>query len=282
MSPETEFPGGGEAIRTLSLLWSRQRQPTRGPKPGLSVDSIVAAAIDLADAEGLGALSMRRVADRLGVGTMSLYTYVPAKAELLDLMVDAVFGEHVEALQSIDGGRAEAAWRGTVEAQARAGWDLYLRHPWMLHVASTRSVLGPNEMTVFELALRAFVGLGLSGRHMLAATSLVSTYVRGAARAAAEAVEAPKATGKTDTEWWLERAPLLDEMEVFDPERFPTVIAVGEDGGYDVSSTEHEYMLQYAIDDFEFGLQRVLDGLAAFIDARATKAPTSRRRSRST
>jgi hypothetical protein len=70
-------------------------------------------------------------------------------------------------------------------------------------------------------------------------------------------------------EWWLERAPLLDEMPVFDPERFPTVIAVGEDGGYEVSSEEHEYMLRYAIDDFEFGLQRVLDGLAALIESRA-------------
>jgi hypothetical protein len=70
-------------------------------------------------------------------------------------------------------------------------------------------------------------------------------------------------------EWWLERAPLLDEMPVFDPERFPTAIAVGEDGGYEVSSEEHEYMLRYAIDDFEFGLQRVLDGLAALIESRA-------------
>jgi AcrR family transcriptional regulator len=275
VSPATEFPGQGEAKRSLSLLWSRQRQPTRGPKPGLSVDSIVSAAIELADAEGLAALSMRRVAERLGVGTMSLYTYVPAKAELLDLMVDAVFGEHVEGLQVIEAQRDAAFWRRTLESQARAGWDLYLRHPWMLGVASTRSVLGPNEMTVFELSLRAVSGLGLSGREMLAATSLVATYVRGAARAAAEAIEAPTATGKTDTEWWLERAPLLDEMQVFDPERFPTVIAVGEDGGYEVSSNEHEYMLQYAIDDFEFGLQRVLDGLGKIIErrARSTNVP---------
>jgi AcrR family transcriptional regulator len=240
----------------------------------MSVESIVVAAIELADAEGLAALSMRRVAERLGVGTMSLYTYVPAKAELLDLMVDAVFGEHVKALEIIETGRQATSWRQTLEAQARAGWDLYLRHPWMLQVASSRSVLGPNEMTVFEYSLRAVTGLGLSGREMLAATSLVGIYVRGAVRAAAEAIEAPRATGMTDTEWWTERAPLLDEMEVFDPERFPTVLAVGEDGGYDVSSDEHEYMLQYALDDFEFGLQRVLDGLEQLINSPDEAPPT--------
>jgi AcrR family transcriptional regulator len=265
-----EFPGRGQAKRSLSLLWARQRQPTRGPKPGLSVEAIVAAAIELADTEGLAALSMRRVAERLDVGTMSLYTYVPAKAELLDLMVDAVYGEHVEALRAANPGRRRPAWRASLEAQARAGWDLYLRHPWMLQVASSRAVLGPNETMVFELSLRAVAGIGLSGREMVAAVSLVGTYVRGAVRAAAEAVEAPKATGKTDTEWWYERAPLLEEMDAFDPERFPTVVAVGEDGGYAVSGDEHEYMLQYAIDDFEFGLQRVLDGLAALIDHRGT------------
>lgn len=261
----TEFPGRGEAKRSLSLLWAQKKQPTRGPKPGIDVESIVSAGIELADAEGLAALSMRRVAERLGVGTMSLYTYVPAKAELLDLMVDAVYGEHVEALQALEGDGRATTWRAKLEAQARAGWEFYLRHPWMLQVASARSVLGPNETMVFELALRAVDGVGLSGREMVAASSLIGTYVRGAVRAAAEAAEAPKATGKTDTEWWTERAPLLEEINVFEPERFPTVVAVGEKGGFDVSGEEHEYMLQFAIDDFEFGLQRVLDGLEAFV-----------------
>lgn len=267
----TEFPGRGEAKRSLSLLWARQRQPTRGPKPGLDVEAVVRSAIELADAEGLASLSMRKVAERLGVGTMSIYTYVPAKAELLDLMVDAVYGEHVEALEKGPSGGTRGTWRAAMEAQARAGWDLYLRHPWMLQVSSSRSVLGPNETMVFELSLRVVAGIGLRGREMVAASSLVGVYVRGAVRNAAEAIVAPKETGKTDDEWWTERSALLEEMNVMDPERYPTVTAVGEDGGYDVSSTEHDYMLQYALDDFEFGLQRVLDGLERLIEERVLR-----------
>ena len=113
-----EYSGRGDPARSLELLWGARRTPTRGPKPGLSVERIVYAAIELADAEGLAALSMRRVAERLGVGTMSLYTYVPGKAELLDVMVDTVYGE----LSTQDGD--EADWRARVEQVARANWAL--------------------------------------------------------------------------------------------------------------------------------------------------------------
>jgi AcrR family transcriptional regulator len=88
-----EYSGSGDPKRTMALLWGIGKKPTRGPKPGLSVGRIVSAAVEVADAEGLGALSMRRVADRLGIGTMSLYTYVPGKAELIDVMLDTVLGE---------------------------------------------------------------------------------------------------------------------------------------------------------------------------------------------
>src|SRR5689334_25423292 len=84
----------------MQLLWGTREPPTRGPKPGLELGGIVAAAIKLADAQGLGELSMRKVAQELGVGTMSLYRYVPGKAELLDLMLDAVYGEMLRAEES--------------------------------------------------------------------------------------------------------------------------------------------------------------------------------------
>ncbi|HEY1176756.1 MAG TPA: TetR/AcrR family transcriptional regulator, partial [Phytomonospora sp.] len=70
-------------------MWGVRERSSRGPKQGLTIEAIVRTAIALADAEGLAALSMRKVAERLGVGTMSLYTYVPGKPELLDLMLDA-------------------------------------------------------------------------------------------------------------------------------------------------------------------------------------------------
>ncbi len=89
----TEFSGGGDPRRSIELLWRLRERPRPGPKPRFTVDDVAAAAIAIADAEGLAALSMRRVAERLGVAAMSLYTYVPGKAELIDLMLDTVCTE---------------------------------------------------------------------------------------------------------------------------------------------------------------------------------------------
>ena len=89
-----------DPIRGLVLLWGRRERPTRGPKPALDIERIVRAGVEVADAEGLEALSMRKVAGRLGVGTMSLYRYVPSKQELLDLMFDATLAERARQPRS--------------------------------------------------------------------------------------------------------------------------------------------------------------------------------------
>jgi AcrR family transcriptional regulator len=256
----TEFTGRGNPQRSIDLLWGTTKAPTRGPKPGLSVQLIVRAAIEVADADGLAALSMRRVAERLGVGAMSLYTYIPGKAELLDVMMDAVLAE--EALSDAVTGD----WRARLELLARENWSLYQRHPWVLHVSGVRAWLGPNDLALFEAALASVAGLGLSGREMVSVVSLVGGYVKGAARAAAEAAQAAQQTGETDNEWWAAREPLLDKY--FDPERYPTAVAVHTMGGFEQSSNDHEYLAQSALDDFEFGLQRVLDGIATFVQRR--------------
>src|ERR671915_2360327 len=112
MSPE--FTGGGDPARSMALLWRRgDQRPARGRKPTLTVDAIVSAAIEMADEGGLGSLSMRALAERLGVGTMTLYTHVPGKAELLDVMLDTVLSETARPEQG-DGG-----WRGRLEQVAR-------------------------------------------------------------------------------------------------------------------------------------------------------------------
>src|SRR5918999_2185300 len=122
MAPE--YLGRGEARRSMDLLWGRSQPATRGPKAALDASTLVRAAIELADAEGLEALSMRRVAERLEIGTMSLYTYVPGKAELLDLMVDTVYGEHAkQAIPDPDGGL-----RVRLAALALEQWAFFQRH----------------------------------------------------------------------------------------------------------------------------------------------------------
>jgi AcrR family transcriptional regulator len=268
MSPE--YLGRGDPRRSLDLLWGDAPRPTRGPKPGLSVERIVRTAIELAGDDGIAGLSMRRVADRLGVGTMSLYTYVPSKAELLELMLDAVYGEQATAIREATTG-SPADWRSGLEARARIDWDVYHRHPWMFQIASGRGVLGPNELQVLDATLRVVDGLGLSGREMVAVVDLVAMYVGGTAQVAVEAASAPAATGLTDTEWWLAREQILAE-KMGDGADFPTVMKVSADGGFDVAPDADNYNEAFTVDDFEFGLERVLDGIGAFIAARGQSA----------
>jgi AcrR family transcriptional regulator len=256
----TDYSGRGDPARSIPLLWRDQRRPTRGPRPGLDVDRIVAAAVELADAEGLAALSMRRVAERLGVGTMSLYTYVPGKAELLDLMLDAVLAE-------VDRPEATGGWRAALELRAREDWALYHRHPWILQISPARALLGPNETELYEATMAAVAGIGLSGVEMALVVSLVTEYVRGAAQSAVAAAQAERATGVSDEQWWAAREPLFDRY--FDPERFPVLTEVARSGAFEQPPGSTDYNLQRALDSFEFGLPRVLDGIEAFIDGRS-------------
>lgn len=247
----TEHTGGGDLARSIELLWRTQQPPRRGPKPRFSIDQIAEAAIAIADSEGLPAVSMRRVAERLGVTAMSLYAYVPSKAELLDVMLDAVYGE----LET--GAHADAGWRARLELVARQTWRLYQRHPWLLQVATSRPVLGPNEAAKYDYELRAVDGIGLGDVEMDLVVSLVTDYVHGAVRGAIEAARAERRSGQTDQEWWEAAAPLLEK--VFDPDRYPTATRVGVAAGAAYNSAHDPER------SFEFGLQRVLDGIEAHI-----------------
>ncbi|WP_422756352.1 TetR/AcrR family transcriptional regulator [Micromonospora sp. WMMD708] len=252
-----EYSGTGDPARSLALLWRTRERVSRSG--GLGVDQIVRAAIDVADAEGLAALSMRRVAERLGVGTMSLYTHVPGKGELLDVMLDTVHGETPRPTD-VPGG-----WRGRLERIARDKWALYLRHPWLLQVATTRPPLGPQVTARYDYELRAVEGTGLTDLEMDAVVTLVDSYVHGAVRGAVEAAQAAGRTGLTDEQWWHAHAPYLEK--VMDPARFPTAARVGAAAG-------QEY--QAATDPtraFDFGLARVLDGIAALIADRCAGSP---------
>ncbi|MEV6288663.1 TetR/AcrR family transcriptional regulator [Kribbella sp. NPDC051770] len=246
----SEYSGAGDPAKSLELLWGLQSKPTRGPKPALTVDGVCAAAVRIADAEGLVALSMRRVADELGVGAMTLYRYVPGKAELLDVMLDSVYAEFPR--RPVDGD-----WRAKLREVALENRELYLAHPWMLYVASSRPPLGPGLMAKYEYELEAVEGIGLTDVEMDAAIALVNGYVHGAVRSAVDAKLVIQSSGITDKDWWLAHEPLLEKIG--DAQKFPLAsrvgTAVGEefDAAYD---SEH---------GFAFGLDRVLDGIAALL-----------------
>src|SRR5215207_5882666 len=90
-----DLAGRGDPIKSLKLLWEGIAKPKRGPRPKVELRVLVTAAIEIADAEGLGAVSTRRVAETVGISPMSFYTYIPGKAELLDLMLDTVGGRDI-------------------------------------------------------------------------------------------------------------------------------------------------------------------------------------------
>ncbi|MEQ4301727.1 TetR/AcrR family transcriptional regulator [Plantactinospora sp. B6F1] len=253
----TEYSGSGDPKRSMELLWGVPDRPRRGPKPKLTVDRIVRAAIGIADREGLAGLSMRRVADELGVTAMSLYTYVPGKAELLDVMLDTV---HARAADPDDD---RGDWRSRLERLARENWDRYRRHPWLLQVATSLPVLGPNSVAKYDRELSAVAGLGLTDIEMDLLVGMLADYVHGAVRGAVEAAQVRQRTGMTVQEWWERFAPLLEQ--VFDPERYPMAARVGAAAG-----AEHNAPADPAR-SFEFGLQRVLDGIEAFVRARTAR-----------
>ncbi|MCC8245993.1 TetR/AcrR family transcriptional regulator [Saccharothrix luteola] len=241
----------GDPARTLAVLW---RTGAHRGRKDLGVDRIVAAAVHLADTEGLAALSMRRVADALGVGTMSLYTHVPGKAELLDAMVDAVHGETPRPAD-VPGG-----WRGRLARIARDNRDLHLRHPWLLQVPANRAVLGPHVVAKYDYELRAVDGIGLTDLEMDSVLTLVLAHVRAAVQITVDADRTRDRTGLTDDQWWQTAAPLL--AQVLDPARFPVAARVGAAAG---ESHGAAYDGDHA---FTFGLDRVLDGIQALVDSR--------------
>jgi hypothetical protein len=183
---------------------------------------------------------------------MSLYTYVPSKAELIDLMLDAVAAE----IPPPDA----AGWRGKLEQIARSRWAMAQRHPWLTQVGMHRPPLGPHVLAAAEAALEALDGLGLTEFEMDQLTTVIGDYVRGAFRAAQEAREVERLSGMSDEEWWAMNQPLLKDL--VDPARYPAIVKVGEayrSGA--MPPPDHDR-------NFEFGLQRVLDGVAAFIERR--------------
>ena len=246
----TDIAGRGDPIRTLQLLWSGAQAPKRGPKPKVALGDIVAAAITIADAEGLEAVSTRRVAEAVGISPMSFYTHVPGKAELLDLMVDAVIWP-VPETPNFD----PARWRENVSLIANGYRDFYLAHPWVFELATHRPVMGPNTLRAYDMALAAFDNLGLDEVEMDQSLTFVANYVHGAVRDVARSRMVKQLTGMSDDEWWLKIEPFLATLD-YTP--YPVVQRVGPVVGelYGLGDPDRA---------FAFGLARILDGLERLI-----------------
>jgi AcrR family transcriptional regulator len=255
----------GDLPRSLEALWKRADRRRGAAKQALSLERIVAAAIEVADAEGLAGLSMARVAEKLGCATMSLYRHVPSKDDLQVFMMDAAPGEPPDLAL------ADGDWRAGLERWAHALRAVYLRHPWVLQITGTSPPLEPGQLAWLDRGLAALRSTRLRPAEKLSVIMFLLYYVRGEAQLAAGRARGGPPDAASDREVLARYGGMLAQL--IDPERFPALgeaIAAGvfDPARDDTGASQH----------FEFGLARVLDGIAALEGA----APASGQRRRRT
>lgn len=227
------------------LLWGTNRPKTKGPKPNLHVTRIVAEAVRIADSEGIAALSMNSLARKLGVGTMSLYRHVPGKDELITLMIDTAIGVPPDAATAP--GRN---WRQSMRRWAAMTLEIFDRHPWLLPLIASPRRMGPNELAWGEIALKAAHDGGARPNQLYPIVMLINSFVRGFAQMSAQ----PGQGGPGMDFEAVARSGNLD--------RYPMLlVALGVSEGEPEWDGRPEGM-------FEFGLERVLDGIELHLKAK--------------
>jgi AcrR family transcriptional regulator len=247
----------------LDLLWGRREAGKRGPRPGLSADAIVDAAIRLADAEGLEGVSMARVAAELRFTTMSLYRYVDSKEELLQLMWNAsARGAETLVLEG-DG------WRARLRMWAIVQRDMIDLHPWIPQMPMVAPPVAPNSLAFVERGLGAMDGTPLADADKLRFIGLISSFTLSEARMANDALRAARdtaaAAGEAAPPWTYDA--LLRELA--DEATYPRLYKIawtppagsGEGGSGGPPSEREEFL---------FGIDRILDGIQAYMDRAAS------------
>ncbi|WIY04963.1 GntR family transcriptional regulator [Amycolatopsis mongoliensis] len=230
--------------RSGTVVAARERRG--GSQQALSRERIVRTAIDIADAEGLAALSMRGVAARLGAAAMAPYRYVTGKDELVLLMADAAYGERGYP------GTPPPGWRERLTLGGRTLWSLYRRHPWLAQLAPITRPLPLRNLGIHaEWALSALSELGVDAATLCDLHVLFFSYVQGIAIHLEREQHALAASGLSEEQWMDRQTPLMAPMTSGRPV-FTKMLRELEETGYDL-----------VLDDiFESGMRALLDGLA--------------------
>ena len=242
----TELPPG------IAAAWG-VRTATKGPRPKLTLEEIVRAAIDAADEEGLDAVSMNRLAKRLGASPMGLYRYVSSKEELLELMVDAALGPIPDAPPGED-------WRMGLRRCATWLTDAMSAHPWSTHVPITGPPLTPNSVAWLDAALASLGATGLTEGEKASVALMLSGYVREHVMLMADV--AANFLGSAETPDAAMRGYVETLRGVAPPDRFPALRAAVDAGVFDRADPPEE--------ELDFGLERILDGVEALVRRRQT------------
>ncbi len=237
--------------RYLQLLWGVETPGRRGPKPGQSIESIGRAAVRIADADGLDAVSMKAVAHEVGMTTMSLYRYLDAKDELFEVMMHCVYGVPDPALT------ARGSWRGRLERWCLAIADLILAHPWTVRIPMTGPPRTPNALRWTDAGLRALSPANLSEKQKLSALLTADGYVRSHVAQSLQ-LGAVGPTAGPEIQWNI--GGLIDEAT------FPALVAA--------TPALEEDDDDFFTDELAFGLRLVLDGIERLIERNAGAART--------
>lgn len=249
MVEEAEVP---ELPGYIRAAWGIERGPRRGPKRELEVGRIVEAATTVARTEGLGAVSMGKVAKEVGASTMALYRYVASKEELLHLMSDAAFGPAPASL-------GDAGWRDGLEQWSWAMLGGYRANAWALEIPIQGFPDLPNAMSWLESGLTCLAGTGLRTNERMSTVLLVSSYVRSWATLTSGLEAALRARGQDVAESARSFAGIV--RHVVGSGDYPQVATVADEGFFEVNEEDPD-------DDFRFGLDRVLDGIAVLVERR--------------
>ncbi|MEU9303943.1 TetR/AcrR family transcriptional regulator [Streptomyces sp. NPDC048269] len=255
---EKEPAGDTGLPASLEMAWGLRERPGKGPRPTLTLARIVDAAVALAAAEGMDAVSMGRVAKELGVSTMSLYRYVTAKEELYILMSDAGVG--TPPPPSVGKG---AGWRELLSDWAYAQRAVLMANTWILRIPITAAPVSPNQLAWMERGLAALAGTGLEESEKLSTIILVGGLVRNEATMAADMMEAIVKSGVSPDQVVGQYVRTLRLLT--GPDTHPAVTRLLESSAF-TGSDEPDFQ-------FRFGLGRVLDGLAELISERSRSTP---------
>jgi AcrR family transcriptional regulator len=250
MSPEMDQEHMPPA---LARLWRLPTESRRGRPARLDVGRVVGAAVDLADREGLAAVTLPRVAEALEVTKMSLYRHVGSKDELLDLMHDAANGPVPESLNGT------GPWRKRLRLWADEQAGVVERHPWLAHLQPSGPPSGPNGIDWFDAGLRALRTTGLGWGAKVGVLMIVSGYVISAARLAQAFAAGRESTGADQAE--AEREYGRAMARLVEPARFPDAAALFGSG------TLEDTGEATGQEDYRFGLELLLDGVAVAVRA---------------
>ncbi|GAA1185602.1 TetR/AcrR family transcriptional regulator [Pseudonocardia alaniniphila] len=236
----------------VALLWGLREAPRKGPKPTLTAADITRAAVAVADAEGLAAVSMSRVAAELGNSTMALYRHVRSKDELLVLMADVALGDPPDLPAGGDWRSGLTLWSHSIVAVAK-------RHPWFARLPITGPPVGPKNLAWFESALAALSGTSIDEGEKVGIVMSLLTYVHGQIRLGSEL-----AAGYAENPDAFSRQYAAVLARVVDPRRMPALSRVVAAGVFDIDSLLDD---QDVDAEFDFGLVLFLDGVAGYLAA---------------